>query len=190
MICFWCIGLVQRIVDCRSVGVVEVVLYMELDVILRMNWLESNHVRIKCYEKTVSFPAFDASDKLFVSAKQVEELMNYEAKVFMILSSMKAQSKVVIGELPVVCDFSKVFPEDISDLQSEREIKFSIDLVSGTTPVSMALYRMYDLELSELKKQLEDLLEKKFVQPSVSQWGALVLLVKKKNGSMWLCVDY
>ena len=45
-------------------------------------------------------------------------------------------------------------------------------------------------ELSEIKKKMEDLLEKKFVRPSVSPWGAPVLLVKKKDGSMRLCIDY
>jgi len=49
---------------------------------------------------------------------------------------------------------------------------------------------MFASELSELKKQLEDLLDKKFTRPSVSPWGASVLLVKKKDGSMRLCVDY
>ena len=72
----------------------------------------------------------------------------------------------------------------------EREVEFSIDLVPGTKPVSMAPYRMSASELAELKKQLEDLLDKKFVRPSVSPWGAPVLLVKKKDGSMRLCIDY
>ena len=66
----------------------------------------------------------------------------------------------------------------------------SIDLVPGTRLVLMAPYRMSASELSELMKQLEEMLEKKFVRLSVSLWGAHVLLVKKKDGSMRLCVDY
>jgi hypothetical protein len=54
----------------------------------------------------------------------------------------------------------------------------------------MAPYRMSASELGELKKQLEELLEKKRIRPSVSPWGAPVLLVKKKEGSMRLCIDY
>ena len=54
----------------------------------------------------------------------------------------------------------------------------------------MAPYRMSTTELSELKKQLEELLEKKFICSSVSPWGAPVLLVKKTDGSMRLCIDY
>ena len=95
-----------------------------------------------------------------------------------------------MGELPIVCDFPEVFPDDISDLPPEREVEFSIDLIPGTSPVSMSPYRMSASELKELKSQLEDLLEKKFIRPSVSLWGAPVLLVKKKEGSMRLCVDY
>ena len=69
-------------------------------------------------------------------------------------------------------------------------MEFAIDLVPGTRPVSMAPYRMSASELSELKKQLEELLEKKFVRPSISPWEASMLLVNKKYSSMRLYVDY
>lgn len=65
-----------------------------------------------------------------------------------------------------------------------------IDLVPGTRSVSMEPYKMSASESDELKTQLEDLLEKKFVRPNVSPWGALVLLVKKKDGSIRLCDTY
>ena len=94
------------------------------------------------------------------------------------------------ADLPIVSEFPDVFPDDISDLPPEREVEFAVDLVPGTSPVSMSPYRMSASELRELKKQLEELLEKRFIRPSVSLWGAPVLLVKKKDGSMRLCVDY
>nr|KYP35801.1 Retrovirus-related Pol polyprotein from transposon 17.6 [Cajanus cajan] len=78
----------------------------------------------------------------------------------------------------------------MSSLPPTREVEFSIDLVPGTGPISIAPYKMSPVELVELKKQIEELLEKGFVRPSVSPWGAPVLLVKKKDGSMRLCVDY
>ena len=56
--------------------------------------------------------------------------------------------------------------------------------------VSIAPYRMAPAELAELKKQLTGLLEKGFIRPSVSPWGALVLFIRKKDGSMRLCIDY
>ena len=72
----------------------------------------------------------------------------------------------------------------------DREIEFSIDLLPGTAPISKAPYRMAPTELKELKEQLVELLDKGFILPSASPWGALVLFVKKKDGSMRLCIDY
>ncbi|CAJ2673837.1 unnamed protein product [Trifolium pratense] len=95
-----------------------------------------------------------------------------------------------ISSIPIVQEFQDVFPEDITSLPPEREIEFSIDLVPGAEPISTAPYRMSPLELKELKAQLEELLQKHFIRPSVSPWGALVLLVKKKDGGMRLCSDY
>lgn len=138
----------------------------------------------------MSFSEFDASDELFVSTKQVDEFVKDHVEVFMLLYSMKAENKVVIRELPVVCEFLEVFPDNVSDLSSEREVEFTIDLVLDTSIMSVAPYKMYFLELTEIKKQLDDLLEKKFVRSGVSPWGAPILLVKKKYGSMRLCVDY
>ena len=69
-------------------------------------------------------------------------------------------------------------------------MEFTIELVPGTAPISKAPYRMAPVELKELKEQLQDLLDKGFIKPSVSPWGAPVLFVKKKDGSMHLCIDY
>ena len=71
-----------------------------------------------------------------------------------------------------------------------REVEFGIDLIPGTTLISTAPYRMAPVELKELKSQLQELTNKGFVRPSFSPWGAPVLFVKKKDGSMRLCVDY
>ena len=70
-----------------------------------------------------------------------------------------------------------MFPYDTSNLPPKREVKFSIDLAPGTRPVSMEPYKMYASELGELKSMLKELIEKKFIRPSVSSWGAPVLLV-------------
>ena len=83
----------------------------------------------------------------------------------------------------VVREYPDIFPEDIPEFPLEREIDFTIELVPGTGSISIALYRMSPLELTELKKQIEELLEKRFIRPSASPWGALVLLVKKKDGA-------
>jgi len=82
-----------------------------------------------------------------------------------------------------------VFPEEVPGLPPRSEVEFSIDLVPGVGPMLISPYRMAPTELVELKKQIEELLEKQFIRPSVSPWGAPVLLVKKKDGSSRLCVD-
>ncbi|MCI88701.1 cellular nucleic acid-binding protein, partial [Trifolium medium] len=62
--------------------------------------------------------------------------------------------------MPVVREFTDVFPDDIVDLPPEWEVEFSIDIVPGTSPISMAPYHMSAAELEKLKEQLEELLEK------------------------------
>ncbi|XP_058741293.1 uncharacterized protein LOC131613662, partial [Vicia villosa] len=153
----------------RDFGIDLVCLPLEqLDVILGMNWLEFNRVYINCFDKTVIFREISVKEDLFLSAKQVGESVQDGAELFMLLATLDVHERRTIEELPIVCDFAEVFPEDVSDLPPEREVEFSIDLVPGTSPVSMAPYRMSAFELKELKSQLEDLLEKKFIRPSVS----------------------
>ncbi|GJY65820.1 retrotransposon protein, putative, ty3-gypsy subclass [Tanacetum coccineum] len=75
-------------------------------------------------------------------------------------------------------------------LPPEGEVEFTIELIPGAQPISKVPYRMAPVELKELKDQLQELLERGFIRPSVSLWGAPVLFVKKKDGSMRLCIDY
>jgi len=168
-----------------------VVLSCLLLLVFGMNWLEYNHVHINCFSKSVYFSsAEEESEVEFLSTKQLKQLARDEILMFSLMASLSVENQAVIDKLQVVCEFPEVFPDEIPDVQPEREVEFSIDLVPGMKPVSMAPYRMSAFELAELKKQLEDLLDKKFVRPSVSPWGAPVLLVKKKDGSMRLCIDY
>ena len=69
-------------------------------------------------------------------------------------------------------------------------MEFTIDLLPGTDPISLTPYRMTSAELRELKIQLHELVEKGFIQPSVSPCGAPVLFVRKKDGTLRLCIDY
>ena len=95
-----------------------------------------------------------------------------------------------LADIPIVCEYPDVFPEEIPGMPPQRELDFPIDLIPGSAPISKAPYRMAPAELQELKKQLDELLEKGYIRPSVSPWGAPVLFVKKKDGSMRLCIDY
>jgi len=92
--------------------------------------------------------------------------------------------------IAVVHEFEDVYPHEVPGLPPSREVEFSIDLVLGISPISMAPYRMAPAKLEELKKQIKELMAKQFIRPNTSLWGAQVLLVKKKDGSSRLCVDY
>jgi len=94
-----------------------------------------------------------------------------------------------LEDLSVLQEFKYVFQE-ILRLPPKREIYFSIDLVLGVAPVSKTPYQMSTPELKELQMQLEELLKKWYIRPSVSPWGALVIFIKKKDGTLSLCIDF
>ncbi|WMV08788.1 hypothetical protein MTR67_002173 [Solanum verrucosum] len=88
--------------------------------------------------------------------------------------------------VPIFNELSEVFPDDLPGVLPEREIDFGIDLLPDTQHISTLPYHMALEELKELKEQLEDLLNKGFIRPSISPWGAPVLFVQKKDGSLHL----
>ena len=100
------------------------------------------------------------------------------------------KKEINIKDIPVVNEFPDVFPGELPGLPPDREIEFAILLIPGTKPIYKAPYRMAPAELKELKVQLKELEDRGFIRPSVSPWGAPVLFVKKKDGSLRLCVDY
>ena len=81
-------------------------------------------------------------------------------------------------------EFSDVFPRELPGLPLEREIEYSIELIPSTKLVSISPYRMAPLELRKLKVQLQDLLNKGFIRPNTSPWGAPILFVKKKEQNL------
>jgi len=126
-----------------------------------------------------------------ISAQKAIKKVEAGAACFMIVTQGEKKSIVKqIRNILVVDEYVDVFPDEIPDLPPSRDVDLTIDLIPGAGPVSMAPYRMAPTELAELKKQIEDLLEKKFIRPSASLWGAPILLVKKKDDSSRLCVDY
>jgi len=126
-----------------------------------------------------------------ISAQKAIREVDAGATCFMIVAQGEKKSTIEqIISIPVMDEYADVFPDEIPELPPSRDVDFSIDLIPGAGPVSIAPYRMAPTELAELKKHIEDLLEKKFIRPSASTWGAPVLLMKKKDGSSRLCVDY
>jgi hypothetical protein len=95
-----------------------------------------------------------------------------------------------IQDIPVVCEFPDVFPEDLPRLSLERDVEFVIELKPNTAPISRRLYQTPPNELAELKTQLQDFLEKGFIRPSSSPWGCPAIFVKKKDQTLRMCVDY
>ncbi|KAL4016880.1 hypothetical protein IC575_024542 [Cucumis melo] len=150
---------------------------LDFDVILGMDWLAANHASIDCSRKEV------------ISAMRASKLLTQGT--WSILASMvdTREVDVSLSSEPVVKDYPDVFPEELPGLPPHREVEFAIELEPGTVPISRAPYRMAPTELKELKVQLQELLDKGFIRPSVSPWGAPVLFVKKKDGSMRLCID-
>lgn len=90
----------------------------------------------------------------------------------------------------VIEEFVDVFPKKLPGLPPAREVEFAIDLLLGVSPIGIPSYRMSLAELAELKTQLDKLLELKFIRKSITPRGAPVLFIKKKDGTMRLCINY
>ena len=95
-----------------------------------------------------------------------------------------------LEDYQVLHEFKDVLLNEIPWLPPKRDIDFTIELVPGEAPLSKTPFRMSTLEMLELKMQLQDLLEKKYIRPSVSPWGAPVMFVKNKDSTLKLCIDY
>ncbi|GJR39360.1 putative nucleotidyltransferase, ribonuclease H [Tanacetum coccineum] len=173
----------------------------DFDVILGMDWLASHRAIIDCYARTVIFgnvrqPKFiyHGSSPLksvkLISAMKARTLISHGCQGFLASVMDTSLESPNIENLSVVCEFADVFPDELPGLPPAREIEFGIELIPGAEPISKALYRMAPVELKELKEQLQEMLENGFIRPSASPWGAPVLFVKKKDGSMRLCIDY
>ncbi|KAH9722972.1 Endonuclease [Citrus sinensis] len=170
------------------------------DLILGMDWLGPYHVSIDCFTKEIifrlpgeeefHFQGNHKSHKALISMVKAMKMLKKGCEGFLTYIVADHPDGACLEDIPIVREFIDVFPEELPGLPLEREIEFTIELVSGTTPISKAPYRMAPIELKELKVQLQELLDKGFIRPSVSPWGAPVLFVKKKDGSMRLCIDY
>nr|GEY50777.1 putative reverse transcriptase domain-containing protein [Tanacetum cinerariifolium] len=150
----------------------------EFDLILGMDWLTEHHATIDCHSYRVIFGDIHAPEYTYHGS--------LPGKPMQIISALQARTLLYHG-----CEeFPDVFPDELPGIPPVREVEFNIEHIPGAEPISKAPYRMAPVELKELKDQLQELLERGFIRPSVSPWGAPVLFVKKKDGSMRLCIDY
>jgi hypothetical protein len=118
----------------------------------------------------------------------VENLvMDKAASNRMVLNQLDATST---RDLRTVSEFLDVFPEELSGMPPDHKIEFVIELVPGTAPIFKRPYRMATNQLAKLKEQLQELLDKGYICPSASPWGAPIIFVLKKDGTQRMCMDY
>jgi hypothetical protein len=152
-----------------------------LDVILGMNWMSKMGVVINVGGRNISLKEPVGEGTFQVTLPRRIELA----------STTCAVQTTLIAKIPVLCEFPDVFPDELPGLPPDREVEFAIELIPGTPPISRRPYQMPPNELAELKKQLNDLLAKGLIRPSSSEGGCPALFVKKKkDNSLWMCVDY
>jgi hypothetical protein len=150
-----------------------------IDVILGMSWMK--------WHKVV----------LYISTRLVHLNTPVYGKVTLhlpVISRIKTSLHHVVErrleDIHMVREFPDMFPDDLLGMPPERAIEFKIELQPGTAPISKAPYKMSREELTELKIQLKDLLDKGFICLSSSPWGCPALFVSKKDNDLHLCVDY
>ncbi|XP_028052740.1 uncharacterized protein LOC114257168 [Camellia sinensis] len=171
------------------------------DIILGMDWLSEYGTTNDCVAKQMSFHPPGQSESIFqgqeltsppylISTAKARKLIQRGCQGYLCSVLEEPIMKESIDMIPFVREFLDVFPEELPGELVDREIEFIIEVAPGTQPISMTPYRMAPVEMKELKVQLQDLLDKGFIRPSVSPWGAPVLFVKKKDGTLRLCIDY
>eukprot|EP00253_Pinus_taeda_P006899 PITA_06899 len=173
------------------------------DILIDMDWLEKHWSLVDCKTKIIYYRDQQGNRKEMqgikqpvqvrpITANQLMKCIRKGCQVYAIqvgYANSKDKS-VSLNSIPVIQEFTDVFPEEIPGLPPRRNIDFTIELIPGAAPVSRAPYRMSTPELTELKMQLQELLDKEYIRPSVSPWGAPVLFVKKKDGTLRMCIDY
>ncbi|GKC55960.1 putative reverse transcriptase domain-containing protein [Tanacetum coccineum] len=141
------------------------------DVIIGMDWLANHHVLIMCDEKISQIPY--GNEVLIVQGDSSDKGKKSKLSI---ISCTKTQKYIK--------------REDFPGLPPLQQVEFQIDLVPGVAPVARISYRLAPSELQELSTQLQELSDKGFIRPSSSPWGALILFVKKKDGSFRMYIDY
>jgi hypothetical protein len=168
--------------------------------LIGIDWIEKHRAILNCYKK--DFTCFDEEDNsrimqgiprpiFFRDISALQLKINFRKGCQIYETSMEAPTKdkdPSIEYYLVLKEYQYVFWE-FPGLPPNRDIVFSIDLMSEVIIVSKTPYIMSKLELKELRMQIEDLFKKGYIHPSVSPWGSLILFVKKKYGTLRLCIN-
>ncbi|CAL9025414.1 unnamed protein product [Prunus brigantina] len=170
--------------------------FMVYDVILGMDLLTQFKAILDCGRKMVNMTVSEGKTFSFYgnrnSCKPESILDNRNCNYLRLIPHM---AKKDLGDpklelIPIVKNFSDVFPEELFGLPPEREVEFSIDIYPSTSPISIPPHRMAPAKLKELKTQFQELERKGFIRPSTSPWGFPALFVKKSDQSLRMCIDY
>ncbi|KAJ0726607.1 putative nucleotidyltransferase, Ribonuclease H [Helianthus annuus] len=183
-----------------SIDLIPIVLG-SFDIVIGMDWLSQHQAEILCSEKIIRIPRSgqeplevqgDKSGAVvgIISFLKAQKCLRKGHTAILALVSDASVKEKKLEDIPVVRDYPQVFPEDLHGLPPPRQVEFQIELAPGAAPIARAPYRLAPSELEELSKQLQELLEKGFIRPSSSPWGAPVLFVKKKDGTFRMCIDY
>ncbi|XP_070025967.1 uncharacterized protein [Nicotiana sylvestris] len=158
----------------------------DFEIILGMDWLSPYHSILDCHAKTVTLAILELP--------KLEWMARHIAKkgflAYLVYVRDTTTETPMINSVPVVREYYDVFSSDFPGMPPDHDIDFYIDLAPGTQHISIPSYLMAPKELKELKEQLKELLAKGFIRPSVSPWGASMLFVKTKDGTLWMCIDY
>jgi hypothetical protein len=155
-----------------------------IDVILGMDWLRKHNRLIDCAKKAVRLTPSNGKELEYVAENLV---INKAASNRMVLNQLDAASTM---DIRTIYEFPYVFLEELPGMPPDHEIEFVIELVPGTAPIFKRPYRMDVNQLAKLKEQLQELLDKGYILPSASPWGAPVIFVMKKDGTQRMCMDY
>ena len=173
----------------------------DFDVVLGMDWLSRHRATLDCYKKEVKLHRLGKLEVKFrgirrevfssmISTMAAQRMLRKGYQGYLAYVVETGKEGTLVDEIPVVREFPDIFLDDIAGLPPDREVEFTIDLILRTEPISIPPYKMAPAELRDFKAQLEELLSKGFIRQSISPWGAPVLFVKNKYGSLRLCIDY
>ncbi|GJV13223.1 putative reverse transcriptase domain-containing protein [Tanacetum coccineum] len=151
------------------------------DVIIGMDWLAKYHALIICDEKVVRITYgvkvliirgdnCNGGSKLnIISCTRTHKYIQKGCQVYLAqVTSKKVDDKSEekrLEDVPIVQEFSKVFPEDLPGLPPARQVEFQIDLVPGAAPIGRAPYRLGPAEMQELCTQLQEISDRGFIRP-------------------------
>jgi hypothetical protein len=154
-----------------------------IDVILGMNWLTKYQASLSCDKRTLKLVSLSGKEVL------VELVLSGPRKGNCHQVTARIEEIEPSEDIHIVSEFPDVFSEELPGMLPERKVEFAIELIPRTAPISRRAYRVSGTELVELKKHIDELLEKGYIRPSTSPWAALVLFVEN-DGTKRMFIDY